>query len=77
MDEHLKTVHTSDDKKKIQCQDCGKGFIREADLLKHRNGHLKTYPYHCRYGCDAKYNNSGSRIRHEKKKHGGTFSEYK
>ena len=74
VEKHLKTVHTEDDKKRFQCQDCGKGFIGERDLQKHRiNVHLKTYPYHCRYGCDAKYNDTSNRNSHEKKKHGATF----
>ena len=73
---HIKTVHTSDDKKRFPCQDCEKGFINESYLQKHRiNVHLKTYPYHCRYGCDAKYNDTSNRNSHEKKKHGGLFKK--
>ena len=75
---HIKTVHTSDDKKQFQCQDCGKGFIKNVCLQKHRiNVHLKTYPYQCRYGCDAKYNDTSIRNSHEKKKHGGLFQKSK
>ena len=74
IEDHIKTIHTSDDKKQFQCQDCEKAFINDWCLQKHRiNVHLKTYPYHCRYGCDAKYNDISNRNSHEKKKHGGLF----
>ena len=81
LDEHLKFVHTADDKKKFQCQDCGKGFVRKGDIEKHRiNVHLKTKtkkPYHCRYGCDSTYNHPTNRNRHENAKHGGIFNKPK
>ena len=81
LDNHLKFVHTADDKKKFQCQDCGKGFVRKADIQKHRiNVHLKTKtkkPYHCRYGCDSTYNHPTNRNRHENTKHGGIFNQSK
>ena len=71
---HIKIVHTENEKKKFQCLDCGKGFIDKTHLQKHRiNAHLKTYPYHCRYGCEMKYNDISNRNSHEKKKHGGLY----
>ena len=76
IEEHIKHVHTPDEEKKYHCQDCGKGFMRDSCLQKHRiNVHLKTYPYQCRYGCDAKYNDTSNRNSHEKKKHGGLFQK--
>ena len=71
---HIDRVHTTDEQKKFHCQDCGKGFIRSADLENHRvNVHLKTYPHKCRYGCDVRYNDVNNRNSHERKKHGGVF----
>ena len=76
--DHIKAVHTEDDKKPFQCQDCGKGFIKDDQLQRHRiNIHLKTYPYHCRYGCDVRYNDASNRRQHEKKKHGKLFQNEK
>ena len=76
LDNHMKIVHTEDEKKNFQCTDCGKGFISNCALQKHRiNAHLKTYPYHCRYGCDMKYNDISNRNSHEKKKHGGLYQD--
>ena len=78
LEKHMKYTHTADEDKKYQCQDCGKGFDDDYNLQKHRiNVHLKTYPYHCRFGCDAKYNDTSNRNSHEKKKHGGVFIESK
>ena len=75
---HMKRVHTADEKKKFQCQDCEKGFDLKQCLEKHRiNVHLKTYPYQCRYGCDVKYNDTSNRNSHEKKKHGELFERFK
>ena len=75
---HNKRVHTVDEEKQFQCQDCGKGFIRKHYLETHRiNVHLKTYPYQCRYGCDVKYNDISNRNSHEKKKHGQLFQRFK
>ena len=76
---HIKAMHTSDEQKKFQCQDCGKGFLLRSILEKHVvNVHTKTYPYRCRYaGCDAKYNDKSNQLCHEKKKHGGLFTAAK
>ena len=71
---HTKIVHTEDEKKEFKCLNCGKGFIDKRSLQAHRiNAHLKTYPYHCRYGCEMKYNDISNRNSHEKKKHGGLY----
>ena len=72
---HMDTVHTSDDKKKFQCQDCGKGFIGSYQLKKHQiSVHLKTRPFNCRYGCDVSYNDTSNRNQHEKRTHGKLFT---
>ena len=76
--EHIQSIHTPEEDKRFHCQDCGKGFHTDCSLQKHRvNVHLKTYPYQCRYGCEAKYNDPSNRISHEKKKHGGIFKATK
>ena len=76
---HMAVMHTSDEKKKFQCQICGKGFLSRTTLEKHVvNVHTKTYPYKCRYeGCDAKYNDVSNQFCHERKKHGGLFTPAK
>ena len=81
LDYHMKTVHTPSEQKKFQCPDCGKGWISEKRLQKHRmNVHLKLRPYMCRYEeCeyDFAYNDSGNRNAHERKVHGRTFTTAK
>ena len=73
--EHMGAVHTKDEDKKYQCQDCGKGFMLKHKLNTHRiNMHLKTKPYACRYGCDISYNDDSNRNAHEKKTHGKLFT---
>ena len=73
---HIMNVHMTDEQKKYKCQECGKGFIDTQRLEAHKMSvHLKTYPYKCRYGCDAKYNDSSNRNCHERKKHGAVFKE--
>lgn len=75
MKEHIGAVHTKDEDKKYQCQDCGKGFMLKHKLNTHRiNMHLKTKPYACRYGCDISYNDDSNRNAHEKKTHGKLFT---
>jgi len=76
--EHIDNVHTKDEDKKFQCQDCGKGFKLEQKLEFHRiSMHLKTKPYNCRYGCDISYNDLSNRNAHEKKTHGKLFMTVK
>ena len=72
---HIEQVHTPDDQKPFQCQDCGKGFVEKRVLEHHRmNVHLKLRPYNCRYGCDIAYNDTSNRNQHEKKTHGKLFT---
>ena len=74
--EHIANVHTLDKDKKFQCQDCGKGFLHQHKLEKHKmNVHLKQRPFQCRYGCDMAYNDKSNRSAHERKKHGKLFNE--
>ena len=78
LNEHMKNIHTKDEDKKFQCQDCGKGFALQGKLKSHRiNMHLKTRPFQCRYGCDISYNDSANRNAHEKKTHGKLFTTAK
>ena len=72
---HMDISHTTDEMKKHQCQDCGKGFTDLGSLNTHRmNVHLKLKPYQCRYGCDISYNDISNRNQHEKKTHGKLFT---
>ena len=75
MKAHILAVHTPDEMKKYQCQDCGKGFTFQNKLEVNRmNIHLKLRPYKCRYGCDISYNDASNRRAHEKKTHGKIFT---
>ena len=72
---HMESIHTKDEDKKYQCQDCGKGFNQQRKLEYHQiNMHLKTRPFNCRYGCDISYNDHSNRNAHEKKTHGKLFT---
>ena len=74
LDQHYRTMHTSDRDKPFPCQDCDRGFLLKGQLEKHRMSvHLKTRPYKCRYGCSNAYNDVSNRNTHEKKTHGGIF----
>merc|ERR1712126_319616 len=78
LQQHIESVHTPDEMKKFQCQDCGKGFISALKVEKHRmNVHLKLRPYNCRYGCNVSYNDTSNRNQHEKKTHGKIFTTVK
>ena len=73
---HMICVHTRDEDKNYQCEDCGKGFQYEHNLKHHRmNMHIKSRPYECRYGCKFAYNDVSNRNAHEKKTHGKKFDE--
>ena len=67
-------MHTADEEKSFQCQECGKGFHKLDALKKHQMSvHLKLRPYKCRYGCTFAYNDQGNRNAHEKKTHGQLY----
>jgi len=71
---HIEAMHTADEEKSHQCQECGKGFHKSDALKKHQMSvHLKLRPYKCRYGCTFAYNDQGNRNAHEKKTHGQLF----
>ena len=71
---HMNIVHTKEEDKRFQCQDCGKGFSIKRKLEYHRISiHLKTKPFNCRYGCEISYSDPGNRNAHEKKTHGKLF----
>jgi len=75
---HLKIIHTPDEEKKFQCEDCGKGFAKRDSYTAHRmNMHLKLRPYRCRYGCDMSYNDTSNRNQHEKRVHGQLYTVVK
>ena len=75
---HIEAVHTPDEMKKHQCQDCGKGFLDALKLESHRMSvHLKLKPHNCRYGCKISYNDISNRNQHEKKTHGKLFTTIK
>ena len=75
VERHMKTIHGKDEDKRVQCQDCGKGFQSQSHLKMHQMSvHLKLRPYSCRYGCEFRYNDSSNRNSHERKIHGKIFT---
>ena len=66
--------HVPDNEKQFQCKECGNGFVNANTLKIHAmNVHIKTWPYQCRYGCENRYNDTGNRHVHEKRRRGGVF----
>ena len=75
---HHMSVHTKDEEKEFQCDQCDKGFITKKYLERHKiSVHLKTKPYNCRYGCVFSYNDMANRNAHERKTHGSLFYNHK
>ena len=75
---HILTNHTDNSILNSKCEDCGKRFRNKAVLKSHKmNVHIKTRPFRCRYSCqnDIGYNDLSNRNSHEKKKHGGLFTQ--
>ena len=75
---HILTSHTDNSTLKVRCENCGKGFKDNGTLKSHEmNVHIKTRPFRCRYSCqnDIGYNDLSNRNSHEKKKHGGLFTQ--
>ena len=73
---HIKTLHTPDEEKEFQCQDCGKGFAKKDSLESHRTSiHLNLRPHKCPK-CSRAFNRKVNMQRHlhtctneEKNKH--------
>jgi len=73
---HMHTVHREEKDKKYVCDICGKGFLQKDKLNGHNMSvHIKARPFNCRYGCSFSYNDYRNRNAHEKKKHGGLFTD--
>ena len=73
---HIKAVHTENDKKKYQCEFCWKGFRDKRSIDVHKQSvHLNLRPYNCRYECGVAYNDPSNRRQHEKKVHGALFTQ--
>ena len=78
LNRHIENVHVDDSKKKVKCEQCGKGFNDTSHLRFHQMSvHLKTRPYRCRYGCidNIGYNDNSNRLSHERKRHSKAFKE--
>jgi len=72
---HMNQKHRDDSEKNYQCDVCNKGFLTMYEVNKHKmSAHIKARPYNCRYGCTFAYNDKSNRNAHERKKHGGVFT---
>ena len=66
---------------RFKCDKCGKGFSQQNELKKHvEKAHLDVR-FHCRFpDCPEKeqpYTDSSNRNAHERKEHGGNYSQFK
>ena len=67
---HMRTMHTTDDDKKYQCDECGKGFIDKTRLGSHiLSLHTNEKPFVCRFMCGFACSSSGNRTKHETARH--------
>jgi len=72
---HIKTTHETH-LLPYKCHICAKRFIDKNKLQAHRtNVHIKDRPFGCRYQCGKNYNDRSNRNYHERKFHGGVYSE--
>ena len=62
---HMKSAHTPDDRKKFQCDKCGKGFINKQHFSEHLNIHTGEKPYKCKF-CPAAFAIKNSCAKHER-----------
>ncbi|KAL8948954.1 MAG: hypothetical protein Q9183_007644 [Haloplaca sp. 2 TL-2023] len=65
-----KGPHATVNPRKYKCDwpGCGQGFSRPRSLEGHKNGHLKSTPYACKFGCPKTFAASTStKRRHEDK----------
>jgi len=68
---HRDAVHTADEDKKFQCEECNKGFQDKLLLKIHMESVHSEAPQHqCRYGCENRYRNLSNLSAHERKMHG-------
>ena len=65
MNRHIQAQHTADNKKKHQCDICGKGFNASQNLKDHINIHNGEKPYNCKY-CNACFASGGNHAQHER-----------
>ena len=71
--------HQKDSDKPVRCDKCGKGFSRQYKMDIHvQKAHLDVR-FHCRFSdCPKKeqpFTESSNRDAHERKKHGGNYSQ--
>ena len=81
LNEHISNMHKTEEEKHKRCDQCGKGFGQTYDLNQHKAIVHEGKRFYCRFPeCEKKeqpYRDSSNRDSHEKKKHGGTFLQYK
>ena len=74
-------MHKTEEEKHKRCDQCGKGFGDGYSLNQHKAIVHEGKRFYCRFPeCEKKeqpYRDSSNRDSHERKKHGGTFIQYK
>ena len=69
LENHMLTMHGTEEDKKFRCEECGKGFILRDKLVAHRVIHSKEKPFPCRFNCGYASKTAGNRRKHEEGVH--------
>ena len=69
LENHMLTMHGTEEDKKFRCEECGKGFILRDKLVAHKVVHSEEKPFLCRFSCGYASKTAGNRRKHEEGVH--------
>ena len=69
LENHMLTMHGTEEDKKFRCEECGKGFILRDKLVAHRVVHSKEKPFRCSFNCGYASKTAGNCRKHEEGVH--------
>ena len=69
LENHMLTMHGTEEDKKFRCEECGKGFILRDKLVAHKVIHSTEKPFVCRFNCGYSSKTAGNRRKHEEGVH--------